>query len=134
MGRQDFQRQYESVLSGLAVEEDEGGGYSIAAYGWKDGTHSWMKKRKEKDVLFFDKPLSSKEHPTMKPVLLFDYEMRCNTRTGDTVLDLFGGSGTAIIAAEQNGRRAFVMEYDPRFVDVIIDRWETFTGGRAIKE
>ena len=68
----------------------------------------------------------------MKPVLLFDYEMQCNTAVGDSVLDLFGGSGTTIIAAEQNGRNAFVMEYDPRFVDVIIDRWQQFTGEQAV--
>ena len=68
----------------------------------------------------------------MKPVKLFDYEMKCNTQKGENVLDLFGGSGTAIIAAEQNGRNAFVMEYDPRFVDVIIARWEAFTGEKAV--
>ncbi len=135
-GRQDFQRQYECVLTGEAFdleEDDSGSGYDTALYGWKDGSaHSWYKDRKQRDVLFFDKPVASKEHPTMKPVLLFDYEMRCNTKPGDTVLDLFGGSGTTMIAAEQNGRTAFVMEYDPRFVDVIIDRWEKFTGGKAV--
>ena len=68
----------------------------------------------------------------MKPVLLFNYQMECNTKPCDNVLDLFGGSGTTIIAAEQNGRNAFVMEYDPKFVDVIIDRWETFTGEKAV--
>ena len=135
-GRQDFQRQYEGVLTGEAFdleEDDSGSGYDTALYGWKDGSaHSWYKDRKQRDVLFFDKPKASKEHPTMKPVLLFDYEMRCNTKPGDMVLDLFGGSGTTMIAAEQNGRTAFVMEYDPRFVDVIIDRWEKFTGGKAV--
>lgn len=68
----------------------------------------------------------------MKPVLLFDYEIKCNTRPGACVLDLFGGSGTTIIAAEQNDRTAYVMEYDPKFVDVIINRWETFTGEKAV--
>lgn len=67
----------------------------------------------------------------MKPVKLFDYEMQCNTKDGDIVLDLFGGSGTTVMAAEQNGRVAYVMEYDPKFVDVIIRRWEEFTGGSA---
>ena len=83
--------------------------------------------------MFFDKPRASKEHPTMKPVLLFDYEMQCNTKPGDNVLDLFGGSGTVIIAAQQNKRTAYVMEYDPKYVDVIIDRWEKFTGEKAVK-
>ena len=67
----------------------------------------------------------------MKPVKLFDYEMKCNTKRGENVLDLFGGSGTTIIAAEQNGRNAFVMEFDPKFVDVIIARWEALTGEKA---
>ena len=68
----------------------------------------------------------------MKPIPLFDYEMKCNTIPGENVLDLFGGSGTTLIAAEQNGRKAFVMEYDERFVDVIIERWERFTGQKAV--
>ena len=59
--------------------------------------------------------------------------MQCNTKEGDKVLDLFGGSGTTIMAAEQNGRIAYVMEFDPKFVDVIIARWEKFTGQKAVK-
>lgn len=137
IGRQDFQHQYESVLSGLSLDEaaqDAQEGFSPCLYGWKDGkAHNWYKKRKERDVMFFDKPRASKEHPTMKPVLLFDYEMQCNTKPGDNVLDLFGGSGTVIIAAQQNKRTAYVMEYDPKYVDVIIDRWEKFTGQKAVK-
>ena len=137
LGRQDFQHQYESVLTGewfdVAPDEDPVAGFTPCLYGWKDGApHKWYKKRKERDVLFFDKPVASKEHPTMKPVLLFDYEMKCNTKPGDCVLDLFSGSGTTLIAAEQNGRRAFCMEFDPKFVDVIIDRWEKFTGRKAV--
>ncbi len=137
IGRQDFQHQYESVLSGLSLDEstqEPQEGFSPCLYGWKDGAaHKWYKKRKERDVMFFDKPRASKEHPTMKPILLFDYEMQCNTKSGDSVLDLFGGSGTLIMAAEQNKRTAYVMEYDPKFVDVIIDRWEKFTGQKAVK-
>lgn len=134
IGRQDFQHQYESVLSGLSLDDDVQEGFSPCLYGWKDGAaHKWYKKRKERDVMFFDKPRASKEHPTMKPILLFDYEMQCNTKSGDNVLDLFGGSGTLIMAAEQNKRTAYVMEYDPKFVDVIIDRWEKFTGQKAVK-
>lgn len=134
LGMQDFQRQYEGVLTGdtFMDEEMEQSGYEPCLYGWKDGAgHVWRKKRKEKDVLFFDKPRASDEHPTMKPVLLFDYEMKCNTSKEENVLDLFGGSGTTIIAAEQNGRQAYVMEFDPKFADVIIDRFERFTGRKA---
>lgn len=68
----------------------------------------------------------------MKPVALFDYQLKNNTKRGDIVLDLFAGSGTTIIAAEQNGRRAYCMELDPKYVDVIIDRWEKFTGRKAV--
>lgn len=135
LGRQDFQHQYESVLSGehFQIEEDGDSGFAPCLYGWTDGAaHPWYKKRKEKDVMFFDKPLASKEHPTMKPILMFDYEMKCNSRPGENILDLFAGSGTTIMAAEQNGRTAFAMEYDPKFVDVIIDRWEKFTGNKAV--
>lgn len=135
LGRQDFQHQYESVLTGDLFIDDEmiDRGFEPCLYGWKDGAgHKWYKKRKEKDVLFFGKPTHSAEHPTMKPILLFDYEMKCNTKKGENVLDLFGGSGTTIMAAEQNGRNAFVMEFDPKFVDVIIKRWETFTGETAV--
>ena len=135
IGRQDFQHQYESVLTGdtFLDSEMEERGYDPCLYGWKDGNgHKWYKKRKERDVLFFDKPKHSVEHPTMKPILLFDYEMRCNTKPGDIVLDLFSGSGTTIMAAEQNGRIAYCMEFDPKFVDVIINRWEQFTGEKAV--
>lgn len=135
IGRQDFQHQYESVLTGDDLWADEmlENGYEPCLYGWKDGKgHKWFKKRKEKDVLFFDKPRASAEHPTMKPILLFNYEMQCNTQKGDAVLDLFSGSGTTLMAAEQNGRTAYCMELDPRFVDVIIKRWEAFTGQEAV--
>ena len=135
IGRQDFQHQYESVLTGDDLWADEmlENGYEPCLYGWKDGKgHKWFKKRKEKDVLFFDKPRASAEHPTMKPILLFNYEMQCNTQKGDAVLDLFSGSGTTLMAAEQNGRTAYCMELDPKFVDVIINRWESFTGQEAV--
>lgn len=139
LGRQDFQWKHEPCLYGenpldfpLTGEFDDDE-CQPCLYGWKDGRHYWFKNRKQTTVLYFDKPQKSAEHPTMKPVPLFDYEMKCNTKLGQIVLDLFGGSGTAIIAAEQNERTAYVMEFDPRYVDVIIDRWETFTGERAVK-
>lgn len=101
-------------------------------YGWTEGaSHFWGSDRKQTTVMEFDKPRSSKEHPTMKPIPLFDYQIRNSAAIGERVLDLFGGSGTTIMACEQNKRTAYVMEYDPKFVDVIINRWETFTGGKA---
>lgn len=137
LGRQDFQWKHEPCLYGeREIEEDEiplGDETQPCLYGWKDGArHYFFKNRKQSTVLEFPKPIKSKEHPTMKPVRLFDYQMQCSTHTGDSVLDLFAGSGTTIIAAEQNGRRAYCMEFDPHYVDVIIDRWEKFTGKRAV--
>lgn len=68
----------------------------------------------------------------MKPIKLFDYQMQCNTKPGEKVLDLFAGSGTTIMAAEQNGRLAYCMELDPKYADVIVKRWEDFTGKKAV--
>jgi len=115
LGRQDYQWRHEPCL-----------------YGWKEGTHNWFSDRKQTTVLEFDRPKKSELHPTMKPVPLFDYQIRNSTRNGDAVLDLFGGSGTTLICCEQNGRDAFVMELDPRYVDVIVNRWETLTGQKAV--
>jgi site-specific DNA-methyltransferase (adenine-specific) len=70
----------------------------------------------------------------MKPVPLFDYLIKNSSNKGDIVLDSFGGSGTTIIACEQNGRRGYLMEIDPKYCDVIIDRWESLTGQKAVRE
>ena len=118
MGRQDYQWKHEPCI-----------------YGWKGGAgHLWASDRKQTTILEFDRPTANKEHPTMKPIALFDYQIQNNTKGGDIVLDLFGGSGTTIMACEQNGRNACVMEYDPKYVDVIIKRWENFTGEKAVLE
>ena len=115
MGRQDYQWKHEPCL-----------------YGWVEGgSHSWYSDRKQTTVMHFDKPQRADLHPTMKPVTLFDYQIKNSTKSGDVVLDLFGGSGTTIMACEQDGRNACVMEYDPKYVDVIIKRWEDFTGEKA---
>lgn len=131
LGRLDFQYRHESCLYGeVEADEDEA---QPCLYGWtKGGKHYFFKNRRQTSVLNFDKPVKSAEHPTMKPVKLFDYQMQCSSKEGDAVLDLFAGSGTTIIAAEQNGRRAYCMELDPKYVDVIIDRWEKFTGRKAV--
>lgn len=102
-------------------------------YGWAPGAaHNWYGDRKQTTVLDFDKPARNGEHPTMKPVELFAYQMENSSKKGDNVLDLFGGSGTTMIAAEQLGRKSFLMELDPRYVDVIVNRWESLTGGKAV--
>ena len=117
LGRQDYQWKHEPCL-----------------YGWvENAAHSWYSDRKQTTILNFDKPHSSQLHPTMKPVPLFDYQIKNSSKTGDNVLDLFGGSGTTMMACEQNDRNAYLMEFDPRYVDVIIKRWEEFTGKKAVK-
>lgn len=116
LGRQDYHWKHEPCL-----------------YGWKEGAgHLWASDRKQVTVLDFDRPQRNGEHPTMKPIPLFDYQIQNNTKKEDVVLDLFGGSGTTIMACEQNGRNAYVMELDPKYVDVIIDRWEQYTGEKAV--
>jgi len=118
MGRQDYHWKHEPCL-----------------YGWKEGAgHLWATDRKQTTILEFDRPSRSGEHPTMKPVALFEYQMLNNTKGGDIVLDSFGGSGTTMIAAEKNGRYARLMELDPRYVDVIVKRWCDFTGSAATLE
>ncbi len=84
-------------------------------------------------IMHEDKPAKSAEHPTMKPVKLIARLIKNSSRQGDKVLDVFGGSGTTLIACEQLNRDCCMMELDPRFVDVIIDRWEKLTGQKAEK-
>jgi site-specific DNA-methyltransferase (adenine-specific) len=116
MGRQDYHWKHEPCL-----------------YGWKDGAgHLWAADRKQTTILEFEKPHRNGEHPTMKPVALFEYQMLNNTKGGDMVLDLFGGSGTTMLAAEKHGRHAYLMELDPKYCDVIVKRWEDFTGKTAV--
>lgn len=117
LGRQDYQWRHEPCL-----------------YGWKDGAgHNWFNDRSQTTVLEFDRPKRNAEHPTMKPVPLFSYLMKNSTKPGDIVLDLFAGSGTTLICAEQLGRRCFTMELDPHYCDVVLTRWEALTGQSAVK-
>mgnify|MGYP003114075028 CR=1 FL=1 len=118
MGRQDYHWIHEPCL-----------------YGWKEGAgHLWASDRKQTTILNFDKPSKNAEHPTMKPVELFEYQMLNNTKGGDLVLDSFSGSGTTAIACEKHGRHARLMEFDPKYCDVIINRWQEFTGQEATNE
>lgn len=118
LGRQDYQWQHEPCL-----------------YGWNEGgSHAWYSDRKQTTLLNFEKPKRSKEHPTMKPIPLFGYQIQNSSKSGDVILDSFGGSGTTLLAAEQLNRAAYVMELDERYCDVIIKRWEQFTGGKAVLE
>lgn len=117
LGRQDYQWKHEPCL-----------------YGWKEGAcHNWYSDRCQTTILEFDKPSRNGEHPTMKPVELFAYQIKNSTKKEDVILDLFGGSGTTIIASEQLNRMCYCMEFDPKYCDVIVKRWEQFTGSKAVK-
>lgn len=117
MGRQDYQWRHELCL-----------------YGWKGGAaHSWYSDRKQSTVLEFDKPIRNDEHPTMKPVALFAYQIQNSTKRGETVLDPFLGSGTSIIACEQTERRCIGFELDEHYASVIVSRWEELTDRKAEK-
>ena len=115
LGRQDYQWKHEPCL-----------------YGWNEGTHHWYSDRKQTTVIDMARPTKSVEHPTMKPVELFAYQIKNSSKQGDIVYDSFGGSGTTMIACEQLGRKARLMELDPRYVDVIIKRWEMMSGKKAV--
>jgi len=107
MGRQDYQWKHEPCL-----------------YGWKEGgSHNWYGDRKQTTVIDFDRPSKSEDHPTMKPVELFAYQIKNSSKKEDKVLDLFGGSGTTLIACEQLGRKCYMMELDPKYCDVIRKRY-----------
>ncbi|HEH9455100.1 TPA: site-specific DNA-methyltransferase [Pseudomonas aeruginosa] len=118
LGRADYQRQYEPIL-----------------YGWPEGAQRhWCGDRDQGDVWNIKKPQKNDLHPTMKPVELVERAIRNSSRPGNAVLDPFGGSGTTLIAAEKSGRLARLIELDPKYVDVIVRRWQDWTGKRATRE
>jgi DNA modification methylase len=118
LGRADYQRQYEPIL-----------------YGWKQGTdHFWCGDRDQSDIWNYNKPRVNDLHPTMKPVELVERAIKNSSKSRDIVIDLFGGSGTTMIACEKTSRHARLMELDPKFVDVIVSRWESYSGQKAILE
>ncbi len=118
MGRSDYQRQYEPIL-----------------YGWAEGgKHHWCGDRDQSDVWQIKKPHKNDLHPTMKPVELVERAIRNSSRPANSVMDPFGGSGTTLIAAEKTGRIARLIELDPKYVDVIVRRWQDWTGKQATRE
>lgn len=118
LGRADYQRQYEPIL-----------------YGWPEGAQRhWCGDRDQGDVWAIKKPQKNDLHPTMKPVELVERAIRNSSRPGNVVLDPFGGSGTTLIAAEKSGRQGRLIELDPKYVDVIVRRWQDWTGQQATLE
>ncbi len=118
LGRADYHQQFEAIL-----------------YGWSEGSkHYWCGARDQGNVWSFDKPARNDLHPTMKPVALVERAIRNSSKPRDTVLDLFGGSGTTMMAAEATGRQAVLIEIDPVYCDVIVRRWQEATGLAAVLE
>ena len=118
LSRKDYHTKYEPIF-----------------YGWKDGGPRLkpLDDRKQSDVWDIERPHVSEEHPTMKPLELCARAITNSSNKKDLVLDLFGGSGSTLIACEQTERNCYMMELDPKYCQVIINRWEEFTGSKAIK-
>ena len=111
LGHSDYHARHETLL-----------------YGWTDGPHTFHGQRVTDDVWEFDRPARNEEHPTIKPVALIENTMAMSTNPGDVVLDIFAGSGTAIIAAHRTGRRCYAVEQDEGYADVICRRYQDYTG------
>ncbi len=116
LGRSDYHYKHEPIL-----------------YGWVEGAHTFYGGHSETSLWPIDKPHKSDLHPTMKPVALFAKAIENSTKSGETVLDPFLGSGTTLVACEQLGRTCYDMEISPQYCQVIIDRWEKLTGQKAEK-
>lgn len=116
LGRLDYDYKHEAIM-----------------YTWTDKHHNYRKGEFRTSVWDIDKPRKCDLHPTMKPIKLVSNCILDGSQEGDIVLDVFGGSGTTLIAAEQLGRKCYMMELDPHYCDVIIARWEKLTGKKAIK-
>jgi DNA modification methylase len=115
MGRRDYHWRHEPIL-----------------YGWKEGAgHLVLEDRTQDTVWEIPRPSRSEEHPTMKPVELVERAVRNSSAVGGRVLDVFGGSGTTLVACERRERVAYLVEIDPVYCDVIVERWQQFTGKKA---
>lgn len=136
LSRSDYQHQFEPIMYGLSEEyandAENSNDYEALPimYGWKDH-HNWYGGRKQGDVWLIERPSKSPHHPTEKPVTLCARAIRNSSKRGQIVLDVFGGSGSTLVAAEQLQRRCFMMELEPGYCDVIIRRWEHLTGQKA---
>lgn len=147
-GRQDYKWQHEPCLYGWkkgdghyfveeynnpTVIEDELDFEKMKKEDMKQLLEEIFSENVPKTIIKENKPLKNDLHPTMKPIKMCAKLIKNSTRDGEKVLDIFGGSGSTLIACEQINRKCYMMEYDPKYVDVIIDRWEKFTGQKAVK-
>lgn len=136
LGRSDYHYRHESIAYGWSPEDLEPAAkdHDTIAYGWRQGAaHAFRGGRKVDTVWEIDRPARSAEHPTMKPVELVARAIKYSSQAGERVYDPFAGSGTTVIAAEQLGRRAVALEIDPRYGQVIVERWQAFTGREAVR-
>ena len=124
MGHSDYHYSHEPIFYG----------YTQGSGRYGRGGKGWYGDNSQKSVLSFPKPSRNEEHPTMKPVALIEYCLGNSTQTGTAVLDLFGGSGSTLIACEKTRRRCFMMELSPAYCDVIVTRWEQATGKKAVRD
>lgn len=136
LSRKDFHPQYEPLFVGAIKELQKRKGAKASAqpiiYGWRKGsTRLHYDARVESDVWVAEKPSRNEQHPTMKPVTLYRKAILLSSRPLDIVVDPFCGSGSCVIACEQTHRKARVLELDPVYCDVIINRWEEYTGKKA---
>ena len=124
LGHSDYHIQHEDILYGWKPGEGRVGRGKHAGSKWYGGND-------QKTVFEVPRPRRSAEHPTIKPVELVEAHLANSSKRDDPILDPFVGSGTTIIAAEKLGRRCYAMEIEPRYCDVVIQRWEAYTGGKA---
>lgn len=138
LGRSDYHGRHEAILAGSKVaivsEETPVHEVQVLGYGWKPAAaHTWSGDRRQDTAWECPRPRRSSEHPTMKPVTLIERAIRNSTAQGATVVDMFAGSGTALIASEAAGRRCLAMELDPGYVDVILARFTLLTGQKPAR-
>lgn len=135
MGMNDYRHKHEMIIKGKKEKEKKRSKKAQAIlYGWNGGRHYFAGGHDEADVWDVAKrSTNTMSHPTQKPLALVNKAIKNSSRRGGVVLDIFGGSGTTLIAAEKTGRIAYVMELDPKYADAIRDRWEALTGDKAIK-
>ena len=148
LGRQDYQWKHEPIIYGwkqgaphyfvdsrteTTVIEEKKDLNKMSKQELKAYIKELLDQGPPATVINMDKPFRNADHPTMKPVKLMAYLIRNSSRPGEIVLDVFGASGSTLIAAEQTGRTCYTCELDERYCDVIITRWEAFTGKKAVK-
>ncbi len=133
MGANDYRHKYEMIIKVKKEKESKKKNAIPILYGWNNGKHYFIDTREEADVWNVDRRATNNlHHPTQKPLALINKAIRNSSKRGEVIMDLFGGSGATLIAAYKTGRKAYICELDPKYVDIIIKRYEKLTGDKAI--